>query len=65
MSTTLVIDDDRLERAQKLTGIRDKTAVVHAGLDALIGRESSRRLAVLGGTDRPANPIPRRRFPSR
>jgi Arc/MetJ family transcription regulator len=61
MSTTLIIDDDLLERAQKLSGIREKTAVVHAGLDALIARESARRLAALGGTERALRPIPRRR----
>jgi Arc/MetJ family transcription regulator len=61
MRTTLIIDDDLLERAQKLTGIREKTAVVHAGLAALIARESARRLAALGGTDGAVKPIPRRR----
>ena len=61
MRTTLIIDDDLLERAQKLSGIREKTAVVHAGLDALIARESARRLAALGGSDRAVKPVPRRR----
>ena len=61
MRTTLIIDDALLERAQKMSGIREKTAVVHAGLDALIARESARRLAALGGTDKTAKPVPRRR----
>jgi Arc/MetJ family transcription regulator len=61
MRTTLIIDDDLLERAQKLSGIREKTAVLHAGLNALIARESARRLAALGGTERAVKPIPRRR----
>jgi Arc/MetJ family transcription regulator len=61
MRTTLIIDDELLERAQKLSGIREKTAVVHAGLEALIARESARRLAALGGTDRAVKPISRRR----
>jgi Arc/MetJ family transcription regulator len=61
MRTTLIIDDKLLERAQKLTGIREKTAVVHAGLDALIARESARRLAALGGTERALRAVPRRR----
>ena len=60
MRTTLIIDDELLERAQKLSGLREKTAVVHAGLEALIARESARRLAALGGTDRALKPIPRR-----
>jgi Arc/MetJ family transcription regulator len=62
MRTTLIIDDELLERAQKLTGIQEKTAVIHAGLDALIARESARRLAALGGTDKAAKAVPRRRI---
>ena len=61
MRTTLIIDDELLERAQKLSGIHEKTAVVHAGLEALIARESARRLAALGGSDRALKTIPRRR----
>jgi Arc/MetJ family transcription regulator len=61
MRTTLIIDDELLERARQLTGIREKTAVVHAGLDALIARESARRLAALGGTDKALRPVRRRR----
>jgi len=61
MRTTLIIDDELLERAQKLSGIREKTAVVHAGLDALIARESARRLATLGGTEPALKSVPRRR----
>ena len=64
MRTTLIIDDALLERAQNLSGIREKTAVVHAGLNALIARESARRLAALGGTDRAAKLVPRRRSPA-
>ena len=61
MRTTLIIDDALLDRAQKLSGLSEKTAVVHAGLAALIARESARRLAALGGTDRAVRRIPRRR----
>jgi Arc/MetJ family transcription regulator len=61
MRTTLIIDDDLLERARQLTGIREKTAVVHAGLDALIALESARRLAALGGTEKTLQPVYRRR----
>ncbi len=60
MRTTLIIDDALLERARKLSGIREKTALVHAGLDALIARESARRLSALGGTE-PSIDAPRRR----
>jgi Arc/MetJ family transcription regulator len=61
MRTTLIIDDALLERAWSMTGIQEKTALVHAGLQALITREASRRLAALGGTEPAAEPVPRRR----
>ncbi len=61
MRTTLNIDDDLLLRAQQLTGIEEKTAIVRTGLEALIARESARRLAKLGGTDPDLKEIPRRR----
>ncbi len=50
-----------MSRAQALTGIREKTGVVHEGLRALIARESARRLAALGGFDPRAAAPPRRR----
>jgi len=61
MRTTLIIDDTLLARAQELSGLREKTAVLHAGLQALIARENARRLAALGGAERRLKPIPRRR----
>ena len=61
MRTTLNIDEDLLREARRLTGLTEKTAVVHAGLEALIARESARRLAALGGTEKGLRPIPRRR----
>ena len=42
MRTTLIIDDEILSRARRLSGIAEKTAVVHAGLEALIAREKAR-----------------------
>ncbi|MCR4375498.1 MAG: type II toxin-antitoxin system VapB family antitoxin [Acidobacteria bacterium] len=60
MRTTLVLDQTLVERAQLLTGISEKTAVLHEGLRALIARESARRLAALGGSD-PRAAAPRRR----
>ena len=59
--TTLLIDDSLVEKAGKLTGINEKTALVRAGLEALIARESARRLAALGGKEPDMEPIPRRR----
>ena len=61
MRTTLIVDDALLATAQQLTGIREKTAVLHAGLEALIARESAKRLAALGGSEPKLQPIPRRR----
>jgi Arc/MetJ family transcription regulator len=59
--TTIILSDEIVERAKELTGITEKTALVHAGLEALISRESAARLAALGGTERKLSPIPRRR----
>lgn len=63
MRTTLNIDDELIEKAAELTGIEQKTALVRAGLEALISRASSRRLAELGGTEKRLSPISRRRLP--
>ena len=61
MKTTLNIDDDLLAEAHRLTRIEEKTALVHAGLVALIARESARRLVALGGSQPTLASIPRRR----
>jgi hypothetical protein len=61
MRTTLIIDDNLLERAKELTGIQEKTALVRAGLQALIAREPGKRLAALGGTQPKITNIARRR----
>ena len=60
MRTTLNIDDKLLEKAQLLTGIKEKTAIIRSGLQALIERESRRRLASLGGSEPELEKIPRR-----
>ncbi len=60
MRTTLIIDDVLMERARRLTGIDEKTALVHAGLEALIAREAAKRLAALGGSQPQLEPTPRR-----
>jgi hypothetical protein len=61
MRSTLNIDENILERASELTGIKEKTALVRLGLQALIAQESSKRLAKLGGTEKSLRPIARRR----
>ena len=52
MRTTINVDEALLAEAQRLTGQKERTAVIHEGLKALIERESARRLARLGGSDR-------------
>ncbi len=61
MRTTLNIDDQLLDEARRLTGVKEKTALVREALKALIERESARRLARLGGTETQLEPIVRRR----
>jgi Arc/MetJ family transcription regulator len=61
MRTTLNIEDGLLDRAAKLTGIKEKTSLVRLGLEALIAKESSKRLATLGGTEKKLDMVPRRR----
>ncbi len=55
------INDGILQKAAKLTGVKEKTALVKMGLEALIARESGRRLAELGGTERALRPVRRSR----
>ena len=61
MRTTLNIEDKLLVKAQRVSGLKEKTALVREGLKALIERESARRLAQLGGTEPQLQPVPRRR----
>jgi hypothetical protein len=51
MRITLILDESLLDEAHRLTGMRERTALIHEGLRALIERESARRLARLGGSD--------------
>ena len=62
MRTTLNIDDALLEKAAKLTGVTEKTSLVRLGLQVLIAKESAKRLAGLGGTEKNLEMIPRRRI---
>lgn len=61
MRITINIDEDLLDKAQRISGLKERTALVHEGLRALIQRESARRLARLGGTERKLKPVPRRK----
>ena len=61
MRTTLALDDDLVAQAQSFTGLTEKSSLVREALKALIERESARRLARLGGTERTLTAPPRRR----
>ena len=57
MRTTINLDDELLEEARRITGIKGRTALIHEGLRALIERESARRLARLGGSEAQLQPV--------
>ena len=62
MRTTLNIDDQLYEEAVRLTGVKEKTALLRESLKALIQRESAKRLSQLGGTEPQLDDIPRHRI---
>ena len=62
MRATLNIDDELLNKASRLTGIKKKTSLVRLGLQILIAQESSKRLSNLAGTEKRLRVIPRRRI---
>lgn len=64
MRTTVNLDDALLEKAQRMTGLSERSALLREGLRALIERESARRLARLGGSQPQLRPVPRRRAKS-
>ncbi|MBV9570929.1 MAG: type II toxin-antitoxin system VapB family antitoxin [Alphaproteobacteria bacterium] len=61
MRTTVKIDDQLLADAEEYTKIKERSALVNAGLKALVEREAARRLARLGGSDPNAKAAPRKR----
>ena len=65
MRTTLNIEDELLDRAAKLTGIKEKTSLIRRGLESLIAIENGKRLAQLGGSEKGLKAIPRRRTEGR
>jgi len=62
MRTTLNIDVVAIQKASRLSGVKEKTSLIRMGLEALIAQESAKRLADLGGTEKQLRPIPRRRL---
>ena len=61
MRTTINLDDQLVNEAQRITGMKERTTLIHEGLKALIERESARRLARLGGSEPRLQRAPRRR----
>lgn len=61
MRTTINLDDALLNRARELSGLKERSALLREALEALIQRESARRLARLGGTQSRLRALPRRR----
>jgi Arc/MetJ family transcription regulator len=64
MRTTVNLDDKLVTEAQRITGMKGRTALIHEGLRALIERESARRLARLAGSEPQLRRVPRRRYPA-
>lgn len=64
MRTTINLDDDLLREAQRLTGLKERAALMREALRALIERESARRLARLDGSEPELEAPPRRRMRS-
>ena len=60
--TTLIIDKHFPESAREATGINDISALVSAGLEALISREAAKRLVLMGGSEPQLRDVPRRRL---
>jgi Arc/MetJ family transcription regulator len=63
MRTTVTLDDDLLQRAEQLCGIHERSRLLREALQALVERESARRLARLGGSQPQLEVPPRRRLP--
>lgn len=61
MRTTITLDEKLLAEAERLTGMKEKSALIREAFKALIERESAHRLARLGGTEPQLDPAPRRR----
>lgn len=61
MRTTVTLDDELLAQVEALTGRRERSTLIRMALEALLERESARRLALLGGSDPAATAAPRRR----
>ena len=59
MKTTINLKDELVKKASEATGIKEKTALIHTGLQSLIDKAARERLIKLGGSD------PRAKAPKR
>lgn len=62
---TVTLGDDLIRAAQSYTGIKQKSALIHAALEQLIQREAAKRLTAKGGTLPNLKEVPRRRLPGK
>jgi predicted transcriptional regulator len=51
MRATVALDDELVSKAQELSGVTERTALLRQALEALIHLEASRRLASVGGSE--------------
>jgi Arc/MetJ family transcription regulator len=51
MRATVALDDELVQKAQELSGVTERTALLRESLKALIHLKSSSRLAAAGGTE--------------
>ena len=61
MRTTVNLDEALISQAQALSGVQERNALLREALNALIQRESARRLSRLGGSEPQLSDISRRR----
>lgn len=61
MRTTVTLDQELIAQAQALCGQLERSALLREALQALVQRESARRLAALGASEPQLEATPRRR----
>jgi Arc/MetJ family transcription regulator len=61
LRTTVTLDDELLAKAQAISGLKEKSAIIRQAFEAYIGLESARRLALLGGSEPKLKSIRRRK----
>jgi Arc/MetJ family transcription regulator len=59
MRTTITLDEALLLKAQALSGLQERNALIREALTALIQRAGAKRLAKLAGSETQLQDIPR------